>query len=175
MQRGFKGILLMLLVMALSACGSHYSSNAGVSDANPYGVKTKGLGRGSQFDADELEGERYTTRAPSNQVYLFAFDNSTVAKKYLPAIEAQAAYLKNHPSAKVMLAGHTDQVGSREYNVALGERRAYAVYQLLRLSGAKKGQLRVVSYGKERPLVYADTDEAHRKNRRVELIYEAIR
>jgi peptidoglycan-associated lipoprotein len=74
-----------------------------------------------------------------------------------------------------MLAGHTDQVGSREYNVALGERRAYAVYQLLRLSGAKKGQLRVVSYGKERPLVYADTDEAHRKNRRVELIYEAIR
>lgn len=174
MRSTLKGIFLLGLLLTLYACGNH-SGGADVSDASPYGVKTRGLGVGQRFEQDEMSGERYTTRAPSNQVYLFAFDNSKVAPKYLAAIDAQALYLKSHPNARVMLAGHTDQVGSREYNVALGERRANSVYRLMRLAGATKNQLRVVSYGKERPAVFASNKEAHMRNRRVELIYEVTR
>lgn len=177
MIRQSRWILGIALISMLVACGSKSSGNASVSDATPYdnGVSSSGLGMQSRFGDGGDYGERYSTNAPSNQVYLFAFDNSTVDEKYLPAIDAQANYLHSHPNAKVMLAGHTDQVGSREYNIALGERRAKSVYQLMLLKGAGRNQVRVVSYGKERPVALEDTAAAHSKNRRVELIYEVVR
>ena len=75
----------------------------------------------------------------------------------------------------MLLAGHTDERGSREYNVALGERRADAVAQLMRMSGVSRQQLRIVSYGKERPVNFGHDDASHEQNRRVELTYEATR
>lgn len=144
------------------------------TDADDTGVSSHGLGEVSRFAGQEA-GESYTTKAPHNQVYLFAFDNSTLATKYTASVNAQAKYLKSHPGARILLAGHTDERGSREYNVALGERRANTVAQLIRMSGVDKNQIRVVSYGKERPVNVEHDDNAHRQNRRVELIYEATR
>ena len=74
-----------------------------------------------------------------------------------------------------MIAGHTDERGSREYNVALGERRANSVAELMRMSGVSRQQLRVVSYGKERPANLGHDEASHLQNRRVELTYEATR
>ncbi len=118
-------------------------------------------------------GDSYTVSAPANQKYYFDFAISQVHSEYMPSINAQARYLASHPSARVRLEGNTDLRGSREYNIGLGERRALAVAQVLRMNGAAKNQVAVVSYGKERPAALGQTEEAFKLNRRVDLVYEA--
>jgi peptidoglycan-associated lipoprotein len=117
----------------------------------------------------------YTTKAPHNQIYLFAYDDSALSEKYVASVHAQADYLKSHPGARVLIAGHTDEHGSREYNVALGERRASTVADIIKMDGVPRSQIRVVSYGKERPANLGHDETAHAANRRVELTYEATR
>ena len=136
------------------------------------GLDLHGLGSLTHFPG-QAAGEMYTTEAPHNQVYLFAYDNSTVASKYVASVNAQAKYLKSHASARILLAGNTDERGSREYNVALGERRARSVAHMMRMAGVDKHQMRVISYGKEKPANLGHTDEDRTQNRRVELSYEA--
>ncbi len=136
------------------------------------GLDFNGLGNLTHFPG-QMAGEMYTTDAPHNQVYLFGYDSSTVASKYVASVNAQAKYLKSHPSARILLAGHTDERGSREYNVALGERRARSVAHMIRMAGVGKQQMRVVSYGKEKPVRMGHSDEDRAQNRRVELSYEA--
>ncbi|MDX2346370.1 MAG: OmpA family protein [Legionella sp.] len=135
-------------------------------------LSMNGLGRLTHF-AGQAAGEMFTTEAPHNQTYLFTYDNSAVASKYVASVHAQAKYLKTHPSARILLAGNTDERGSREYNVALGERRARSVAHMMRMDGVKKHQMRVVSYGKEKPANLGHTDEDRLQNRRVDLSYEA--
>ena len=174
MKKIIKGLIIVGTSLVLAACSSK-SGQVGMGDAQQAGnVTTSGLGNGVSFNRQE-SGEVYTTQTPRNQIYLFAFDNSRLAKKYLPSLNAQAAYLIAHPGASVMLAGHTDNRGSREYNIALGERRAKAVEQLMRMAGVPKRQIRVVSYGAERPVAFGSDEDSYRLNRRVELTYEAIR
>lgn len=170
----FWGISLISLMLIISGCSST-SSKVPVGDAEQSGViSSSGLSGNMDFSGQE-KGEIYTTQTPRNQIYLFAFDNSQLAKKYLPSLNAQAKYLITHPGASVMLAGHTDSRGSREYNIALGERRANAVAQLMRVAGVPKRQIRVVSYGEERPVAFGNNEQSYKLNRRVELTYEAIR
>ncbi|MDF1647010.1 MAG: peptidoglycan-associated lipoprotein Pal [Legionellaceae bacterium] len=135
-------------------------------------LSMNGLGRLTHFAGQE-PGEMYTTEAPHNQVYLFAYDSSTVASKYIASVNAQAKYLKTHPSARILLAGNTDERGSREYNVALGERRARSVAHMMRMAGVDKRQMRVISYGKEKPVNLGHSDADRAQNRRVDLSYEA--
>lgn len=165
---------IAVLLSGLVACSSTKQA-ADVTDAREHGVITQGIGTGASFDSNQGTGEVYTTKAPHNQVYLYAFDNSVLAKKYRPSLSAQARYLLMHPGARVVLAGHTDSRGSREYNIALGERRARSVYDLLRLDGVTKRQIRLVSYGEERPVAFSHDEDSYRLNRRVELTYEALR
>jgi len=138
------------------------------------GASARGLGRMTHFAGQEM-GESYTTQAPHNQLYLFSYDDSNLASKYLPSVNAQADYIKSHPGARVLIAGHTDEHGSREYNVALGERRANTVADILRMAGISRQQVRVVSYGKERPASFGHDEAARARNRRVEFTYEATR
>lgn len=145
----------------------------GLSDADD-STQTRGLGQFSNFAGQE-DGESYTTQAPHNQIYLFDYDSNKVNPKYIPSLKAQAEYLKSHSGASILLAGHTDERGSREYNIALGERRANSVADLMRISGVSRSQIRVVSYGKERPAYSGSNQESYYQNRRVELTYEATR
>ncbi|KTD21966.1 Peptidoglycan-associated lipoprotein precursor [Legionella londiniensis] len=164
------GMIFASLLLVVS-CAKKTGYAEDVSDD---GVSAQGIGETARFAGQE-EGESYTTKAPHNQVYLFAYDDATLAAKYIPSVNAQAEYLKSHPGARILLAGHTDERGSREYNVALGERRANTVAQLMRMAGVDRSQIRVVSYGKERPVYFGHDEASHRQNRRVELIYEATR
>jgi peptidoglycan-associated lipoprotein len=158
--------------MLITACSKTPGSADGSLDNG--GTQAHGLGQLTHF-AGQQEGEMYTTQAPHNQIYRFAYDNSTVAEKYIPSINAQAEYLRSHPGARILVAGNTDERGSREYNVALGERRADSVAELMRMAGASRDQMRIVSYGKERPANLGHDDESHAQNRRVEMTYEATR
>lgn len=155
----------------IAAC-SKTPGSAGLGGED--GLSAHGLGLNGGFSGQE-EGEMYTTNAPHNQIYLFAYDDSGLQEKYVPSVNAQAAYLKSHEGARVLIAGNTDERGSREYNVALGERRANTVADILRMAGVTRQQMRVVSYGKERPANLGHDESAHAQNRRVELTYEATR
>lgn len=170
----FKLGLLAASVILVAACSKNPGGVDGGAPMNDADASAQGLGQMTHFAGQE-PGESYTTQAPHNQLYLFTYDDSTLASKYLPSVNAQAEYMRSHSGARVLLAGHTDERGSREYNVALGERRANTVAQILYMAGVSRQQVRVVSYGKERPANYGHEESSHAQNRRVELTYEATR
>jgi peptidoglycan-associated lipoprotein len=107
----------------------------------------------------------------SQRTIYFAFDSSHIEEENRSIIDAHAQWLADHPGAGVTLEGHADERGTREYNIALGERRANAVRQLLALTGASGGQINTISYGEERPAVEGHDESAWRFNRRVEIVY----
>jgi peptidoglycan-associated lipoprotein len=169
----FKSVKFPMLAagaLLLAACAKTPGMADGQNAAG--GLSAHGLGAMEHFAGQEA-GEMYTTQAPHNQIYLFAYDDSNLNEKYMPSLEAQGNYLKNHPNARVLVAGHTDERGSREYNIALGERRANTVSEALRIMGVSNGQVRVVSYGKERPANLGHDEASRAQNRRVEFTYEA--
>jgi peptidoglycan-associated lipoprotein len=109
----------------------------------------------------------------SKRVVYFDFDKSEIKAEYRPIVAAHAAYVAAHSSARVTLEGHTDERGTREYNLGLGERRGNSVSGLLSAAGASGGQLDVVSYGEERPVCRVSDENCWWQNRRVEIVYTA--
>lgn len=107
----------------------------------------------------------------SNRVVYFDYDSASVRSEDISTLEAHAAYLAENPNITVRVEGHTDDRGSREYNLALGERRALSIRQLLMLQGASIDQFQVSSYGEERPAMEGMDESAWTLNRRVEIIY----
>ena len=105
------------------------------------------------------------------KVIYFDYDKSEIRDEYQPIIEAHATYLAAKPGASIALEGHTDERGSREYNLGLGERRAQAVSRVLGLLGAADEQIGMVSYGEEQPAAEGHDESAWRLNRRVEIVY----
>lgn len=109
----------------------------------------------------------------SQRVIYFEFDRSNVRSEFRPIVEAHAEYLRANPSARVILEGHTDERGSREYNLGLGERRGNAVDELLQAGGVPSRQIEVVSYGEERPVCRDSNEDCWQRNRRTEIVYTA--
>lgn len=105
------------------------------------------------------------------RVVYFDFDSSALKEEGRKVLGAHAEYLAKNPSAKVSIEGHTDERGTREYNMALGDRRALSVKQTLQLLGAKPSQLETVSYGEEQAADLGHDEAAWAKNRRAELNY----
>jgi peptidoglycan-associated lipoprotein len=102
-------------------------------------------------------------------IVYFDFDSYVVKQEYQGLLEAQAKFLTANRNAKVSLGGHTDDQGGREYNLALGQKRADAVKRALAILGVTEPQMEAVSFGKEKPASTATDEEARAKNRRVEL------
>lgn len=109
----------------------------------------------------------------SQREIYFEFDRSDVKPEYLPIIRAHAAYVRANPSARMVLEGHADERGSREYNLGLGERRGNSVLDLMRVAGVSSGQVEVVSFGEERPVCRQSSEACWERNRRVEIVYTA--
>jgi peptidoglycan-associated lipoprotein len=103
------------------------------------------------------------------RVIYFDFDSFAVREDYQPIIATQARRLASDRGRKLLLEGHTDERGGREYNLALGQRRAESVSRALALMGAQDGQIEAVSYGKERPAATGNDESVWARNRRVEL------
>jgi len=104
-------------------------------------------------------------------VVYFDFDSAEIKRESRAVLEAHAAYLAANRNASVVLQGHTDERGTKEYNMALGERRAESVKQFLVVNDVNRGQIETVSYGEERPAVDESNEEAYAQNRRVEINY----
>ena len=101
----------------------------------------------------------------------FAFDSSEIDAQAASILNEQVAFLANNPDAVVLVAGHTDERGSREYNHALGQRRAQAVKNYLASQGVPDANVQTISYGEERPVAAGNDEASHAENRRAELSY----
>jgi len=171
-------LLALAAAAALSACSSvKLDDQAPVESRNGAAVVP-----GNQNAARDAAASSQTRVAPVDatsgdmaglgnipRIVYFDFDSYVVKDDYRPVIEANAKALTTNRKMKMAVEGHTDDRGSSEYNLALGQRRAEAVVKSLTLLGADQTQLEAVSFGKERPAVQGENEEAWAKNRRAEL------
>jgi peptidoglycan-associated lipoprotein len=124
-----------------------------------------------ESEAQKLDPFEDPNNLLSKRVVYFDFDSSAIKDDALPIIRAHADYLASNSQVNFTLEGHADERGTREYNLALGERRADAVRRLLIANGVSPSQVRVVSYGEERPAVMGHDESAYALNRRAEFVY----
>ena len=108
----------------------------------------------------------------SKRSVYFDFDSSLVKDEFKPVIAAHAKYLSQNHSKRMRIEGNTDERGSREYNIALGQRRADAVKEMMRLLGAPAAQVETVSFGEEKPKSAGSTEAAWAENRRADIRYD---
>ena len=167
---------IALVAVTVTGCGKKATTRTageGVSTSETAGAGAAtngayGAGSGSGFAAGSLDDP--SSPLSQRKIY-FGFDRYDVADDYRALVEAHANYLRSHPSAAVTLEGHTDERGSREYNMALGERRSNAVRDLLVALGASASQITTVSYGEEKPVATCHDESCWSQNRRVEIVY----
>lgn len=167
----FIAALFALLVGCSSTGGSKDTDTAAVEDRSlggPGGVTTGGA-TGSSYSSMSLSDPNSPL---SRRVIYFDYDSAEIAMADRDTLSAHAGYLAANPGQRIMLEGHTDERGSREYNVALGDRRALSVQRMLELNGVGAGQSTVVSYGEEKPAADGHSEAAWRLNRRVEIVYQ---
>ena len=165
MKQWIRFFVISVLATSLLACGTATKKDAG--DEPPQETRDtardEGKFTGSPFDDPN--------NPLSKRTVYFEFDSAEIAAQDREIILAHAQYLASHPEAKVVLEGHADERGTREYNIALGERRAKAVSQLMLLSGVAQSQMDIISFGEERPVALGHDESAWRVNRRVEILY----
>ena len=171
-------VALLLVLAGCSGSGEKRSSGAAVEDRSISSdemneidssqAEVTGLDDEPGFSADALDDPNSLL---ATRVIYFEYDSTTIRAEFEPSIEAHARYLAENPGASMTLEGHADERGSREYNLALGERRALAVRRQLVLLGAAADQIRTVSYGEERPASDGHDDHTYSLNRRVEILY----
>ena len=116
-------------------------------------------------------GVNATGNLAQRSIY-FDYDSFNVKDEYKPVLQAHAKFLVENPSSKVYLQGHTDERGSREYNLALGQKRADAVRRIMAVLGVKDNQIEGVSYGEEKPKNAGHDDSAYVQNRRADIVYQ---
>jgi len=148
----------------------------GANGAN--GASTNGLGANGDLNSNGLGNgntlQDAVHRALLARVVHFDLDSSDLAQSDFATLNAHANYLAQNGAAHVTLTGHTDERGTREYNMALGERRAKSVQTYLLTNGAHADQIDVVSYGKEKPVNEGHDEAAWAENRRVEIGYDKL-
>ncbi|GGP23944.1 hypothetical protein GCM10010970_39440 [Silvimonas iriomotensis] len=170
-----KILMSALLTALLAACASSPKpapvtttpTPAPVTDNKP---ATVDLTQGQNLPANNPLTDPNNILSQRN-VY-FAFDSYAVDAKYNDLIQAHAKYLIEHKDAKIILQGNTDNRGTAEYNMALGQKRADAVKKQLAALGVADSQIESVSFGKEKPIEQGDTEEAWSRNRRTQIVYQ---
>jgi peptidoglycan-associated lipoprotein len=152
-----KLIGMAALLLALTACAATTPPPPPPAGppGPPGGVSSSAIVPGSQQDLAQTAGDRV----------FFAFDRSDISSEGQQTLQRQADWLKRYPNVVVRIEGHCDDRGTREYNLALGERRANAVKDVLIAEGVSPSRVSTISYGKERPIVLGDNEEAWAQNR----------
>jgi peptidoglycan-associated lipoprotein len=178
-----KALLSMLLVSLLSACASK-----DVKEAPKAAIEDRTATKAAaQPSAPSAPGAETTATKPatiatsaltdpasilSKRSVYFDYDKFDVKPEYSSLVEAHARYLKQHSDAKVTLQGNTDERGSREYNIALGQHRAESVKKVMSVLGVSDKQIETVSLGEEKPKAEGHDEAAWAQNRRADIIYQ---
>jgi peptidoglycan-associated lipoprotein len=166
-----KSMFICLLgLTVLAGCSSN--SVKPQADTKPIAAETQ------QAKANESAGENSQTgaanAATADRSIYFSFDQYDVQSAYKPVLEANAKYLKEHANTKVVLQGNTDERGSSEYNLALGNRRAESAKKMLSVLGVPGKNIEVVSFGKEKPKAECHEESCWSENRRADIVYSSV-
>jgi len=169
-------LAIALSLAVVAGCSSTGGSQDGDMDGGLAGGDRGGVTTGTT-DGRGVSGDRVGQmtdadgRIPATRTIYFEYDSDTIRSEFEPVLTAHARFLRANPSATVILQGHTDERGTREYNLALGERRAGSVERYLNVQGVSPSQVEVVSYGEERPAARGANEQAYAQNRRVVFAY----
>ena len=174
MKYQLNSLLALALVAVLAGCSSTGDTQSGegvaVEDRGTEGVETSGAAGAGSFAGAALDDPNSPL---ARRVIYFEYDSSEIMAEDQDMVAAHATYLSNNPNQTVTLEGHGDERGSREYNIALGDRRAQSVRRVFELQGVSPQQISTVSYGEEKPAAEGHSDAAWRLNRRVEIVYSS--
>lgn len=174
--------VLAAIAAALAGCGSNVkldppiqdgaTSSTGSNSGAGTGAQGGGAGQSSVAPVQVNPSDR-DVAGPSGvgKVIYFDYDSFSVKADYQSLVDQHARFLQANRGRNVILEGNTDERGSREYNLALGQKRSEAVRRALTLVGANDSQIEAVSFGEEKPAVTGSSEDAYAKNRRVELRY----
>jgi peptidoglycan-associated lipoprotein len=178
-------IAFVMSTVILSACSSTEEKDQGILEGTPNGnnnndASTEGYQNGTGISGEQFGSNgtgidpRFSDPANplSKQIIYFIYNSSQVQQQFIHVIAAHSQYLVSHPSEHIVLEGHADERGSREYNIALGEQRAKAIVRMMEVQGVSSNQLEVVSFGEEKPASNGMDEAAWHLNRRVEIIYQ---
>ncbi len=194
MKQLWKLVLAVSAAASLAACTSTPENTAKVEDRSATnatnatngtgtpatGATTTGTGTGSGMTGNNLANAGNSAgnnalrdpRSPlSRREIFYDLDSFIVKDEYKPLLEAHAAYLKSNRNARIKVEGNTDERGSREYNLALGQKRSESVKRVLMLLGVGEAQIDTVSFGEEKPRNPASNEAAYSENRRCDLVY----
>lgn len=138
------------------------------------GGDQNGVSSSAMTEEERMAAERQAEQAALRDIttFYFDFDTAEIKPEARDVLVAHAQFLANNPGQQVRLEGHADERGTKEYNLALGERRANAIQRFLIVNGASRGQMETVSYGEEKPAVMGSSESTWAQNRRVELVFE---
>ncbi len=156
------------LAVALAGCATT-SQDAGQGAPQPLPDRVPPVASG--VGADDLAAVRDRNNALFQRLVLFEFDSDAVKVDYAPMLQAHGSFLGAKPAVKIMIQGSADERGSREYNLALGQRRAEAVKRRLEMTGARGVQIEAVSFGEERPRAPGHDEAAWQQNRNAAIAY----
>jgi len=169
MNNAIRLALVAALALTLAACAKRTVPEAPVAATPTPAPAAPAIIDDGRYGPEDLD----TVACLRERTIRFDFDLAVVRPEFQALLACHAKYLQDRPEARITLEGHADERGTREYNLALGERRGNAVSGALQAAGGSAGQLTVVSFGEERPVDAASTEEAWEKNRRVEIVYTA--
>ncbi len=176
MNTTWRFLLALVIAVSISACKTtEPATDTTATDTTDTKPTTEVTTAAAPDPRDYTDARNFDNSESllSKRVIYFDFDKSEVKSEYRPIVAAHAAYISANGSAQVTLEGHTDERGTREYNLGLGERRGNSVSGLLSAAGAMGSQLDVVSYGEERPVCRVSDESCWQQNRRVEIVYTA--
>ena len=167
-------ILPLLAALIVVAACSHPETKAPESSADATagrGTSSTSNGTATPNGSSGVNGNATADAGPPKGSVYFDFDSNEVKSEYQPVIESEARYLRSHPDAKLRIEGNCDERGSREYNLALGQRRAEAVKKVMTVLGANGGKIETVSFGEEKPVAEGHDEAAWAKTRRDDFRY----
>ena len=172
----FKRLSLAVAVVALMAGCSSGVKLDDSADASKNGALSSNGANGngqSGVAGVDLSGSDANGQGPVgvSRIVYFDFDSYSIKADAQSQIEAHARFMKQAANRKVVIEGHTDERGGREYNLALGQKRAEAVRRALAVQGVNDSQMEAVSFGKEKPAATGNSEDAFAQNRRAELSY----
>ena len=168
------GSMVLALMLAIGGCSSKGGSkdgDAGIEDKGTGadgGAVASGAAAGTDYSSYSLDDPNSPL---SRRVIYFEYDSAEITAADQELLVMHSGFLVANPEQRITLEGHTDERGSREYNIALGDRRALSVQRILELNGVAVEQISIVSYGEEKAAAEGHSDAAWRLNRRVELVY----
>jgi peptidoglycan-associated lipoprotein len=184
LTRPLQAAAVLCAALLLAACGSNVNlaEDVPVQDRTAVPVQQIGVAPAAPAGAAAVDqravapvqaGTTAIGQPPAHlaRLVFFDFDQYTVRAEFIPLLEGHARFLAADRQRRVALEGHTDERGGREYNLALGQKRAEAVRRSLALMGVQDAQMEAVSFGEEKPASAGSDEAAHSQNRRVELVY----